>query len=88
MREPSGFFSYYAIHSKKSGIFERIDYANGIMEKNIVEQFMNYSIGEVIPAYTGSNGTIGILLMKFETMDEMLHKMDHSEEWIKLIIEA
>ena len=33
-----------------------------------------------------ANTTLGILLMEFASMEEMLARMDHSEEWIRIIL--
>ena len=34
-----------------------------------------------------ANTCIGILLMRFDSMDEMLDMMDNSEKWIEVIVE-
>ena len=48
---------------------------------------MNYQIGDKVPAFIGANGSIGVLIMKFGSMEKMLNMMDHSEEWIRVITE-
>lgn len=86
MVEPNGFWSYYAVHSSKAGILKGLQIHEDIKHK-VIESHMNYEIGDEIPAFIGANGSIGILIMKFESMNEMLHMMDHSEEWIDVIVE-
>lgn len=84
MVNPLGFWSYYAIHSIKSGILEGISISEKIKKNNIVESFVNYKIGDHVPAFTASNGTLGILIMRFSGMKEMLDIMDNSEQWINV----
>jgi len=78
--------SYYAIHSYKSGILKNIEINEQVRNKNVIELHMNYNIGDAIPAFTASNSVLGIIIMKFESMDEMLEMMDDSEKWIKVNI--
>lgn len=82
-----GYWSYYAIHSSKAGILKEIRFSDEIEKNNVVESHLNYSIGDNIPAFTGANGCIGILIMKFDSMEQMLDMMDNSNKWIKVIVE-
>ena len=83
-----GFWAYYAVHSYKDGILERIEIKPEVAEKNIVENHIIKTAGDRIYSFTGANTTLGILLMKFDSMEQMLHMMDHSEEWIKIILRS
>ena len=57
-----------------------------VEKNNIVENHLIKNPGDEIKAFTGANTTLGILLMKFDSLEQMLHMMDHSEEWIKVIL--
>ena len=48
---------------------------------------MNYKPGDNVYAFTGANTCIGILIMRFDSMDQMLDMMDNSEKWIQVIVE-
>jgi biotin carboxylase len=85
--EPKGYWSYYAVHSLKSGILKEIKIKEEVKKNNIVESHMNYKIGDKVPAFVGANGSLGVLIMKFNSMEEMLDMMDNSEKWIKVIVE-
>ena len=82
--EPSGYWTYYAVHSLKDGILDRVEYAPGIEEKQIIENHIIKKFGDEIKAFTGANSTLGCLIMKFDSMEQMLDMMDHSEKWIKI----
>ena len=83
---PSGYWAYYAVHSLKDGILDRLEFADGIEEKHIVENHIIKKPGDEIKAFTGANTTLGCLLMKFDSMEQMLDMMDHSEKWIKVVL--
>lgn len=82
--EPSGYYAYYAVHSLKDGILDKVEIANEVLEKHIVENHIIKKQGDEIKAFTGANTTLGILLMKFDNMEQMLHMMDNSHEWINV----
>ena len=82
--EPKGFYAYYAVHSLTDGILKeiRIDPRAQILENHLIVK-----PGDEVKAFTGANTTLGCLLMKFDSMDQMLQMMDHSEKWIQVILE-
>ncbi len=82
--KPSGYFAYYAVHSYKDGILDKIEIAPEVERDHIVETHIIKKKGDEIKAFTGANTTLGILLMKFDSMEQMLYMMDHSEEWINV----
>ncbi len=84
--EPTGFWAYYAVHSLKDGVLKFIDIDSEVQEKNIVENHILAKPGDEVHAFTGANTTLGILLMKFDSMEEMLDMMDNSEKWIKVCL--
>ncbi len=81
---PSGFYAYYAVHSLKDGILKKV---NIHAEEHILENHILVKPGDQIKAFTGANTTLGCLLMKFDSMDQMLDMMDHSEKWIDVELE-
>lgn len=81
-----GFWSYFAVHSLENGILDRIEIAPEVEKNNIVENHILKKAGDEIHAFTGANTTLGILLMKFDSMEQMLDRMDHSDKWIKIIL--
>jgi len=84
--EPSGYWAYFAVHSLRDGVLERIEIAPDVEKNNIRENHILKKTGDAIRAFTGANTTLGILLMEFDSMEQMLHMMDHSEEWIRIIL--
>lgn len=84
--EHSGFWAYYAVHSPTNGILDKIEICADVMKNNIVENHILVKQGDTVKAFTGANTTLGILIMKFRSMAQMLRMMDYSEGWIKVKI--
>lgn len=84
--EGSGYYAYYAVHSLKDGVLDEIKIADEAKDK-IIENHIVKNKGDEVKAFTGANTTLGILIMKFESMEEMLDMMDNSEKWINIITE-
>ena len=82
MKETKGYWSCYVVHSKRAGVFGGVRYAPGFEKNNLVEEYIHYPTGARVTPFHGSNGTIGILILRFDSMDEMLYKMDNMDEFI------
>lgn len=80
------FMAYYAVHSLKSGVLDNIQIDPEVEKNNIIEKHILKNSGDEIYAFTGANTTLGILLMKFESMQQMLDMMDNSFKWIKVVL--
>lgn len=79
----NGFWAYYAVHSLKDGILDNIKISEDA-KKHIVENHIIAKKGDTIHTFIGANSTLGILIMKFESMNEMLDMIDNSDKWIKI----
>ncbi len=84
---PHGFYAYYAVHSLADGTLREVRIDPRVEAEHILENHITAKPGDAIRAFTGANTTLGILLMRFNSMDEMLHMMDCSEEWIRVELE-
>lgn len=87
MVEPKGYWANYMIHSQNQGILKEIWMDEEFRKKNLVEFSMMFSPGDEIEAFTGSNGTLGTMILKFNSQEEMIEKMEHMERWVQVIIE-
>lgn len=84
MAEPEGYWSNYMIHSQHAGKLKEVWIDEGFRKDNIVEFDMMFRPGDEVEAFTGSNGTLGTMILKFGSEAEMLEKMDHMEKWVKV----
>lgn len=81
---PKGYYSYYAVHSLKDGTLKNIKIKN---EDHVLENHIIVKPGDQVKAFTGANTTLGCLIMKFDSMEEMLEMMDNSEKWIEVCLD-
>lgn len=85
MRETKGYHSTYMIHALEDGYMESIWYSEEI-KKNILEENILISIGDKVNKFNGSHHTLGTMILKFESNEEMLEKMDNMEKYLKVIV--
>ena len=85
--QPHGFYAYYAVHSLEDGVLKEVQIREDVQKKHILENHIVKKPGDQIFAFTGANTTLGILLMKFDSLEQMLELMDHSEKWIEVKME-
>jgi biotin carboxylase len=82
--KPNGYYAYYAVHSLEDGILKDVKINAG---GHILENHILVKPGDEIKAFTGANTTLGCLLMRFDSMEQMLDMMDNSEKWIEVILQ-
>lgn len=85
MKEVDGYYSSYMLHATEDGIVEEIWYSDEI-RNNILEENIFIQLGDEVKKFDGSNHTLGTMVMKFNSQEEMLEKMDNMEKYLKVII--
>jgi len=86
MPKQEGFWAYYALHSIKSGTFKELYIDETFKKENLVELHLYKNLGEEILEYVGSNTTVGIMIVKFNSMKEMIEKIENMDNWVKVIV--
>jgi biotin carboxylase len=85
MHDVKGYYSSYMIHSRREGIFQRINISDDL-KNNILEHNMYVEIGSFIESYQMAGCALGEMILKFESMDEMLHKMDNMDLYCNVLL--
>lgn len=85
MVNPKGYWANYMVHSQKAGILDHVWIDESFQKHNIIEFEMMFRSGDEIDAFTGSNGTLGTMILKFDSKTEMLEKMDNMEKWVRVV---
>lgn len=85
MREVKGYFSSYMLHSIEDGIVKEISYSDEI-RNNILKENIFIQPGDEVNKFDGSNHTLGTIIMKFDSQNEMLEKMDNMENYLKVVL--
>ena len=82
-RHPEGFWAYYAVHSHEDGVLDEVAIEKDV-ERMIVENHIIKKRGDRVEAFRGASSTLGCLIMRFDSLAQMLDMMDHSERWIQI----
>jgi biotin carboxylase len=85
MKEPEGFYAYYVLHALRDGRVEEIWFSDAI-RKNIIKESIYIKKGDKVKKFNGSDCTLGILLMKFYSEQEMIEKMNNMDKYLKVIV--
>ncbi len=84
MKEVDGFYSSYMLHAIEDGTVQEIWYSDEI-KNNIIEENIFIEPGDEVKKFDGSNHTLGTMIMKFNSQEEMLEKMDNMEKYLRVI---
>lgn len=76
--EQNGYWASYIIHARENGYFNKVDMTQRL-KGNIVEYDLNVKKGDVVEKFSGSHNTLGTMILKFETQEQMLEMLDHME---------
>ncbi|KOS69379.1 carbamoyl-phosphate-synthetase [Lysinibacillus contaminans] len=87
MVETKGFWGMYIINSQNCGLFKGVEINEDIKKNNIVEFELLVKPGDQIYALTGAHETVGLLILKFSCLNEMIEKMENMTNLVKVIIE-
>ena len=74
----NGFWSSYMVHSLEQGVFSKLNISERA-NKMIVEKNIYVTDGEIVKKYSGSNDTLGMMILQYPDMSTMLDMIDNME---------
>lgn len=80
-----GHWAEIVLHADKNGTFERLEISNELTAE-IVERDLWVKVGDKVDCFEGANNAIGMLILKFNTQDELEHALVTQREWLKVIV--
>lgn len=81
----SQYISSYVIHSLKDGIFDSL-WVSDAIKNDIILSDLFVPYGEEVHRFDNGGFGIGAMLIRHKDVAEMLYRMDHMEEFIKVIL--
>lgn len=84
MQPADGYWASYIVHALEDGVVDRIDMTDCLASK-IVEQNIWTKPGERVQRFSGSHDTLGTMILRFDSQDEMLSIMDNMEHDLRVI---
>ncbi|MDM0763061.1 ATP-grasp domain-containing protein [Clostridium perfringens] len=80
------YYSTYVIHTAKSGILRNITF-NKEIEGNIINKIMYKNNLDKIEKFDGANKALGIIFLKYNSLEEEKYKMDNMNKFIQIEVE-
>ena len=84
MKPAQSYWSSYMVHSLETGTFKDLWLSDRIKPK-IIERDLWVKSGDKVEKYLGSNHTLCTMILKFDSMAEMLEMVDNMENDIRVI---
>ena len=82
-----GIWSNYMILSRKEGIFKELHFEGKFKEKNLLDVYCSAVPGEKVFAYQNTTHSLGTILFKAESVDEMIEITNNIEKYYQVIVE-
>lgn len=79
----NGYWAEVILHSDKAGEFESLSIKEDV-QKNIMETDLWVKKGDKVKTFNGANDTIGTLVMKFSSEDEMEQRLMDTRRWMEV----
>lgn len=84
--EKKGYYAYLVIHSKTEGELVCVN-VDKSLDEHVVECHKYIEPGMHVRSFRGANAAIGILIVRFETAEDMQRVADNLDKYIQVITE-
>jgi len=84
MKPAQGYWASYMVHALEAGFFKGLWLSDWIRTK-VVEQDIWAKPGDRVEKYMGSNHTLGTMILKFDSMSEMLDILDNMQNHCRVV---
>lgn len=81
-----GCFSNYMIYSTQSGSYKGLWFSDTFREKHLLDVYCTYSEGETVHAYQNTAHSLGTILFKADSVEEMIALTDNMEQNYKVLV--
>lgn len=81
-----GYWGEVILHADKNGIFDKIEIEDSFRKDHVIELDLWVKAGEKVKAFKGANDTIGTLVLRFDSKEQVSEMMDSIKKYIKISI--
>ena len=80
-----GHWAEIVLHANNSGIFQELN-IDSSLPAEIIEKDLWIKPGDKVEGFNGANNAIGMLILKFQTSEELEKALANQEAWLKVIV--
>lgn len=81
-----GVWSNYMIYSIEDGTYKGIAFDEKFKENNLLDVFCTYNIGDEVHAYQNTTHSLGTILFKADSVEEMIDITNNMEKYYKVLV--
>lgn len=82
-----GYFSNYMIYSTISGKYKGIWFEESFAKNNLLANYCTYHVGDNVTAYQNTTHSLGTILFKADSLEEMLQITNNTELYYKVLVD-
>ncbi len=86
MKPTVGCFSNYMIYSTLSGKYNGIWFDEDFKKNNLLDVYCTYSNGDEVTAYKNTSHSLGTILFKADSIEEMKEITDNIEKYYRVVV--
>lgn len=87
MAETKGYWSNYMLLSNRSGSFKGLWFDENFKKNNLLDVYCTYNKGDKVSAYQNTTHSLGTILFKAQSLEEMIEITDNIEKYYKVEVE-
>lgn len=85
MAPTTGYWSNFMLHSKQSGIFEKIWFEDNFAKNNLVDCVTELKAGDKVHAFRDAGDALGTLILKYSSKEEMFNLIENIDQFVRVI---
>lgn len=82
----NGHWAEIILHADKNGVFDHLEISKDLPAE-IVEEDLWVKQGDKVESFEGANNSIGTLVLKFKTAEELEYAITHQWEWLNVYVD-
>ena len=82
----NGCWAEVILHSDKTGVFQKLWVAEDL-KKNVYEEDLWIQPGDMVDVFSGANKSVGTLVLKFDTDEQLQTVMADIRRYVKIEVE-
>ena len=81
----NGHWAEIILHADKNGVFDHLDICKDL-PADVIEKDLWVKKGDKVESFEGANNSIGTLVLKFQTAEELEKAITHQRDWLKVVV--